>query len=180
MVERASMPRPERRSRTGARLLPVQVQVPDDWPVDKPVSLEARVSWLVCKETCVMGEATLSLKVPLQQVPREWSQSIQAAREQLPLPSPECRARWSSDGRILSSLKHQDFDGAKSAYFFSTAELAVGPSAKQPFQATGEGLEITLTRAEANPQRPDKLEGVVVVESDGVRRGYTVSVPIQK
>jgi len=43
----------------------VDVIVPENAPVGKTVDLTAKADWLVCKESCIFGDATLTLKMPI-------------------------------------------------------------------------------------------------------------------
>ncbi len=47
-----------------AVLLTARVTAPADLPAGRPVTIAAEVSWLACKETCVVGEAKLKLALP--------------------------------------------------------------------------------------------------------------------
>lgn len=47
-------------------LLMVTVTAPADLPLDQPINIVADLSWLVCKEDCIPGWATLSITLPVQ------------------------------------------------------------------------------------------------------------------
>ncbi len=50
-------------------LLPVTVRVFGALPAGAPVTLKARVRWVVCRETCIPGKADLSLVLPVGTAP---------------------------------------------------------------------------------------------------------------
>ena len=67
----------------------VPLAIPADWPVDRPLRLEAAARWLVCEETCIPEEGRFVLEVPVG--PATWgpdSALFAAARETIPVESP--------------------------------------------------------------------------------------------
>ncbi|MEM1080611.1 MAG: protein-disulfide reductase DsbD domain-containing protein [Pseudomonadota bacterium] len=46
-------------------LLPVTLEVPDDWPADQALDLNLRADWLICEIECIPGDVELSLSVPV-------------------------------------------------------------------------------------------------------------------
>ena len=60
-------------------LLTSEVRVPDDLLEGTEVPLEAKVEWLVCKENCIQGSATVALKLPVRAGPKESRKSSHAA-----------------------------------------------------------------------------------------------------
>ncbi len=50
----------------GETLLLTTVQVPADLPVGTPVTLNAKASWLECKDVCIPGDAQVKLTLPVK------------------------------------------------------------------------------------------------------------------
>lgn len=50
----------------GEHLLPVTITPPDDLAPGEEVPIEVAAEWLVCEETCVPGEAELSMRLPVR------------------------------------------------------------------------------------------------------------------
>lgn len=67
-----------------------EVIVPENAPVGQSVDLKVKVDWLVCKEACIIGDAELTLKMPIAakgtaaKLANE--KQFESAREALPLP----------------------------------------------------------------------------------------------
>lgn len=49
----------------GEPVLLAELEVPPDAPAGESVTIEAMAEWLVCKELCIMGDATLKLSLPV-------------------------------------------------------------------------------------------------------------------
>ncbi len=47
-------------------LLPVTIEVPADFPLDRDFVIEADAEWLVCEEICIPGDARLQLSLPVK------------------------------------------------------------------------------------------------------------------
>ena len=50
----------------GETLLLTTVQVPADLPAGTPVTLNAKASWLECKDVCIPGDAQVKLTLPVK------------------------------------------------------------------------------------------------------------------
>ncbi len=147
-----------------------KVTLPEDWDEGSEFELVAQVNWLACKEACVLGKAELSLSFP-----SDAPANLDAAKQNLPESTPlAVEAQWLDDTRIKLTLQHPDFQSVDTAYFFSIPELVIEPSAPQPMNQTGESLELTLSKSETNPEKPQSLEGVVVVERGGRKQAFQI------
>lgn len=74
----------------GTSYFVTDVIVPENAPVGQTIELKARVDWLVCKEACIIGDAELTLKMPIAAKgtaakPANEKQ-FESARADLPLP----------------------------------------------------------------------------------------------
>lgn len=70
----------------GKTLLMVAVSVPDNLAIGQPVNITANLSWLVCKEDCIPGWATLAVTLPVQNSSSlsEFSPYFATTRQTLP------------------------------------------------------------------------------------------------
>ncbi|MBC8119580.1 MAG: thiol:disulfide interchange protein, partial [Burkholderiaceae bacterium] len=50
----------------GETLLLTTLQVPADLPVGTPITLNAKASWLECKDVCIPGDAQVKLTLPVK------------------------------------------------------------------------------------------------------------------
>lgn len=106
---------------SGPTLLPVPLTLPQDLS-GKALLLKAEVSWLVCKEECIPGKATLTRELPIvnDNPPRSmWAQDFSQTRKQLPLIEHDWESSFSVEGnKLVVEIKG---DGPKARDIFPTA-----------------------------------------------------------
>ena len=73
----------------GETLLLTTVQVPADLPAGTPVTLNAKASWLECKDVCIPGDAQVKLTLPVkpQAAPSSSAALFKAAQARVPTSS---------------------------------------------------------------------------------------------
>jgi thiol:disulfide interchange protein DsbD len=84
----------------GDLLLPVRIELPADLAPGSTFEATVKASWLVCKEECIPGDATLSLALPVAHAARrdgEWAPRIAAAMAAEP-PRVDWPARFAREG----------------------------------------------------------------------------------
>jgi len=135
----------------------VDVVVPENAPVGKTVELTAKVDWLVCKEACILGDAELTLKMPIAAkgaaVKPANADALKKARSALPLPlnakTPYVKLTW---GLAPSPVK----PGIK-----TVADLAIAIDNGHHLQSNrpkGEGM--IATRVFVDPPEGFQLEEI--------------------
>lgn len=149
-----------------------------------PVTIKAQVEWLACKESCIPGDASLSLTLPIQaETPTksDAAEQITKAIDRLPTPIDSLDG-WSAsaartDAGYTLTLTAPTAEAAASLgelYYFSDIQYAVDPAADQPVTVEGDTVTIQLQRRAAEPYSevpvvfdpPLKgLAGVLVAES---------------
>lgn len=170
----------------GETVLLVAVTPPATLAPGRPVTLTAKLTYLVCERECVPGSADLRLTLPVAAAGTsvgakpENRALFAAARESLPLPSP-WPVRLASEGDRLAlrftapGLKP---DSIGSVAFFPYAETAIENAAPQVAKVDAEGLRLWLARGDLNEKVPAALPGVLTfaeTTADGtVRRAYAV------
>lgn len=135
--------------------------------------LKARADWLICAEICVPEGADLSLRVPVAAQPApDAAQSLafERTRALLPLPLPDPLVA-SRAGTALEILLPEALL-PRTAHFFPLDGDVVVAAAPQALE--GSRLTATLEPGFAG----DRLRGVLVLESDGWTRGFTVDAPL--
>lgn len=173
----------------GEAVLLTQVTPPSTLPAGRPVTLDAKLSYLACEEICIPGSADLRLTLPVAEAgssagadPRN-ADLFARARDALPMPSP-WPARLTQDAHRL--VLHLDAEGLKpdairAAHFFPYAESAVENAAAQDLTVDASGLHLALTRANPGDAVPRDLPGVLTFEENGtdgpVRRALAVGTP---
>jgi thiol:disulfide interchange protein DsbD len=162
-------------------LLMIPVNVPKNLKPGELFKFTAKVQWLVCKETCIPGEAKLTLEVPVAS-----SSAVSAlnplfakARENLP-------AHYPPEVTPIGTLDAHQFQLAfrgmsvSQAYFFPFIPNEIDNSAVQMLQTTPGGFTLTIKRSDQLLANVQKLDGLFVVEGHGKRRGYEVSIPLSQ
>ena len=156
----------------------VPIAVPSDWPVDRPLRLEATARWLVCEETCIPEEGRFIVEVPggpATQGPD--SALFAAARETIPVKSP-WRATFATDAGGIALTLGPGLEGSQivDAQFFPLSWGHVTPSAPQSWRTTDSGIRISLVAGDAPPT--DVMDGVVVLTemAGGETRSRALSV----
>ncbi|MEM0912035.1 MAG: thioredoxin family protein [Pseudomonadota bacterium] len=94
-------------------LLLVDVTTPKDTTIGQTVSITADLSWLVCKEDCIPGWATLTLSLPVTERPgpTEFADQFSQTRSNLPSKR-EVNARFEvSENHIALQFAGEERDG---------------------------------------------------------------------
>ena len=158
----------------GSTLLLVPLQVPASWPVNHPLAIAAKASWLVCKDICVPGNASLSLSLPVvRQTPTadpRWAGAFAQARTRLPQPLPisatprfEVRAH-----RLILDVKLGDLPVQAAAVFFPYANDLVDHSAAAQTVVESGDVRISRPLSSYFTKTPATVEGVLEIH-DGDR-----------
>ncbi|WP_208112019.1 protein-disulfide reductase DsbD family protein [Zavarzinia compransoris] len=137
------------------------------------LALAARADWLICAEICVPEGADLSLTVPVGPAPAADPAHVlnfERTRALLPLPLPEPLVA-SRAGAALEILLPESLQ-ARAARFFPAEEDVVVAAEPQPLE--GSRLSARLEPRFAG----DRLRGVLVLESAGWTRAFTVDAAI--
>ncbi len=151
-------------------VFPVEMHVAPSVPTGKPAVLTAKVDWLVCREVCLPGKATLSVTRPVAAAANISAETNTAAaaliakfvaREPQPLPSGS-RAHFAANGKSLT-VEVLTGHGETSAQFFPYEQTQIVNAAPQPVRAADKGVQITLTPDENAPKSPTELHGLLVL-----------------
>jgi len=169
----------------GEVLLLTDLEVPADWPAGRPLAVSAKADWLICKEICLPGGATLSLELPTATTgpapDRRWGPAIASARQQVPVDL----TGWSASvGVTEAHLIVRLVPRAASApalerleFFPDDPEIIDNP-APQVLEATPEGYRLLLTAAPAFTGAIKRLSGVLVANPGfGEAKAVEVSMP---
>jgi thiol:disulfide interchange protein DsbD len=152
-------------------LFPIPIQVASDFkPTSTTISLGGKVTWLVCREVCLPGKATLSVDRPalssrsaLPGTVAADQNLIDQFRSTLPqsLPaSDQARFEANPNGFTLSvKTGHRE----QSAEFFPFDQNILANAAPQPVQYRGNGVVISLTKDPNLAAAPSHLHGVLVL-----------------
>jgi thiol:disulfide interchange protein/DsbC/DsbD-like thiol-disulfide interchange protein len=168
----------------GVVLLAVDLTAPASAKPGDSVTLTAQASFLVCQETCVPADATLTITLPVTAEPGaadpRWSGAISRTLDALPRPGPlRATVTPSATGLRLSvtgePLKGVDFPAA---YFYPYDGGLVDAAKPQPIDRGADGLSLALTLSPnskfKSPTPPTTITGVLSLGD----KAYEVTAPV--
>jgi thiol:disulfide interchange protein len=159
-------------------LHPVLITPPADLQPGERIEFEASARWLACKESCIPGQASLSLElVVLAEEPeknRQWAPLFEATRQVLPRQSDhwlvgagrlgdgrvELMLKWDSSGRSPAVLDADPV--ALDLYFYADEKSQVDPGAAQVVNRADNSISMDLSRPEDAEGQLGRLQGVLV------------------
>jgi len=157
---------------------------PADLPQGGSVSLDGLVRYLVCREICVPGKASVQLVLPVAShagAPPAPNAAVHALFEQtkqhLPQPAPtawQARARSAGNEFVLSLRIGKP---APQAEFFPLDAEVIENSAAPDVRSTAAGIEIHLRKSDQLLKPIARLRGVVVLPGRGA---YSVDAPVSQ
>lgn len=168
-------------------LLLIPVTVSKDVPVRGDATIDADVSWLVCKDECIMGEAKLKLALPLSAAPKPANRELfNTWEKRLPVAADDKLA-----AKMLSKVEQAGGEG-KAAAPALTVRWNEAPKKVEWFPVATRAVSVdnvtvrhegTETKIEFKPTiyQPDevpaggRLDSVLVYEdAEGMRHGIVV------
>jgi thiol:disulfide interchange protein len=154
-------------------ILPVKLQVAKS---AKAGVLQAKVSWLVCREVCIPGKALLGLKYGVS-ASADTGDPLNAAMKLLPQPLPE-------GAQVAVNAAPGEFDVSvmtgqpiAHAEFYPFDQDVIANAAPQDVRTMPRGILIRVTKDSALTQDPATVHGLIKV-SDSV--AYEVTAPVTK
>ncbi len=159
----------------GQVLLPVPVEVAADAKPGSMARLIVEAKWLVCREECIPGKATLKLSLPVASAAspdRRSSKLFAGARAAQPQ-----SAAWSADARLngdrIDAVLHgTDLPPAAGLDAF-TAQMRVLACAPPQVSQDGDTLHLSFAKSEYFAAPPATLELVVVSGTPAQARSIT-------
>lgn len=152
-------------------LFPISMHVsPDFKPAGPRAGLGGKVLWLVCREVCIPGKATLSVDRPALSASPATSGTIAADqqlldrfRNTLPQPLPSgYQAKFQSTPTGFT-LAVETGRRETSAEFFPFDQNIIANAAPQPATVSSDGVEISLHKDEDLTTAPKELHGLLVL-----------------
>jgi thiol:disulfide interchange protein DsbD len=141
------------------------------------LAVEAR--WLVCREECVPGKATLTLELPIAATAtpdRRWAKAFAAAHAAQPVAS-----TWTGQARLVGDsidvvLTGADLPGAEQTDAFVVQNQVVG-YAPPKITKDSDALMLKFAKSEYFTRTPATLDLVVVDGMPAALRARSVAVP---
>ena len=161
-------------------VLLVQLTPPSGQPLPSKISITAEVDWLVCKEACLPGSATLDLIIPTTPKANVDLQKLfDEIRREMPARIPEIATQAKQTGNFLElTLPHPPEVGNLS--FFPTEGDYVDEFQAAKTEKTGSQLVIQIP-LKPKAKIPDTISGLLVSEKPWVATGQKaleISVPL--
>ncbi|MCW5625245.1 MAG: hypothetical protein KIT73_11070 [Burkholderiales bacterium] len=167
----------------GETLLLTELQVPSQ-ASPGPVTLSAKIDWLICKEICLPGGATVTLDLTIGSGTRSpHFERLRAARAALPAALRGWHLRAAAtDDHIVIDLEPDQVDTGTALtaleFFPDTPDVIDNPSA-QRLERTAAGYRLSLIAATSFSGKIPTLSGLLVATPalEGDIRAATVSIP---
>ncbi len=150
--------------------------------------LRAGVTWLVCREKCIPGEAELSFTMPVEGRVRPADDSVVAMLSEAVQRLPQSSDRLDvsaevDDSRIILSFRSGIDDGTlPSISFLPYDQSLIEHAAEQRVELTDDGLRLIIERSSLSTGRVDSVAGLLVIDphwpgTDSLR-AVTFEVPV--
>jgi len=169
---------------TDTVLLMTEIIPPNNLPADQKISIQAEVNWLACKESCVPGQASLQLALPVTDniPPIDGAKAtlFASARSALPQKEGEVVVSAKSDEIILQFTPLAGtFNKIQEALFIPEESEVINYAAPQSLSS--EDGRLTLSVKKAHPEVAiNALKGVLLVSEEGksIKRAIQVDSAI--
>jgi thiol:disulfide interchange protein DsbD len=162
-------------------VLPLKITLPAALATGVPFRIDADLKWLVCKDVCVSGKASVGLELPLSKDDRpfaaDWADEIATARANVPRPAPRtwtASAQQEEDAFVLTVRMDR---AASPAKFFPLEPRQIDNAAPQGVTVNGQELRIRLRKSDQLTKSPAVLRGVLSFLS---APGVTIAAPVAK
>jgi thiol:disulfide interchange protein len=163
----------------GEIVLPVTLRIAPDVQIGSTLPLSVKASWLVCKEECIPGDATLTLDLPVRASGATEATAHAALFEQARRATPRTDAGWNATLRREGDLLAVTVDAGGAALDATTLEMF--PVLPQVFATSLGNVEVAGTRAtitapisDAFVALPATLDLVIAQGAGGQREAVLV------
>ena len=174
-----------------AVMLLVKITPPENLETGQEVTLEAQVAWLVCKEICLPGEATVRRSLAVRDTPPEPDRGQAEAFTRARAEWPARDTGWSMEARMdeetirLSLMPPEEYDALQGEpFFFPHHQELIKHAAPQHWRQVNSGYTLDVSRDTQFDHEPDRLTGALVVEhgwrGPDSERALAVDVPMER
>jgi len=165
----------------GDALLPVQLDVPASAKPGSNAQLAVEARWLVCREECIPGKATLTLDLPIAAEaatdPR-WQGAFAAARAAQPQPAAGWTGTAQDNGdRIDVELAGANLPHATALDAFIVQRQVVGYAPPQVTHGAN-ALSLSFTKSEYFTGAPAALDLLLIDGAPPDTRTWSVHAPL--
>ena len=166
---------------SGANLLPVAITVPAGAAVGETARLTLQANWLVCKEECIPGKATLELALPVAaagSAPEATAAApaLRAALAQRPVDT-DWNATLAANGDAIEiRVRGNGLPDTNGLDAFAVQSQIVSNTPPR-LARDGDALTVTAARSDYFTTAPAALDLVFVQRRDGDVRAWRVAAP---
>jgi thiol:disulfide interchange protein DsbD len=161
-------------------VLPVAIDVPVDAKPGATAHLAATAKWLVCREECIPGKASLALDLPIAAAPAKpdprWIQQFANARLQQPQASAWKSEAKMQDDRIVITLRGAELPPAQGLDAFATQRKVFDNKPPQ-IERKGDALIVSSGKSEYFGTSPATLDLLMTAPAAAGPRGWRVHIP---
>ncbi|MFT3869887.1 MAG: protein-disulfide reductase DsbD family protein [Nibricoccus sp.] len=156
-------------------LLPLTLTPPANLTIGETIELKAKAEWLMCKETCIPGEADVSLSLPVKSEQPTTNKTLSEALAKIP--APQKPAGWTVTATRRDKSVELALSGGSlplpNPHFFSTDAL-IQYDLPQTVAQNGNQLRLTLPISPSFDGKPEKLLGVLAYGDPAHPSGLTI------
>ena len=163
--------------------LPIPVTVPASL-TGESFDIASTISWQVCEEICIPGDASFSLSLPIAasaQINEQWQQGFADSRANTPLLESEhdLITRFNDHGEnvnVMIQATDQRFANVDEAWFFPDQRRIMKYAPYRKVMKDGDRLQISTAQHRRYDDSLNQLHGVLaVVDKDGRHHAYDIS-----
>ncbi|MBT1452309.1 thioredoxin family protein [Glaciecola sp. XM2] len=153
----------------GANLLMVPVSIPDDLATTDALQISADISWLVCKEDCIPGWATLVIDIPVSPNGADTPQAGLFEQTKMLLPSEELKSGLFEITENNLVFEVSQLSGQQWTLYPFRSDV-IQHAASQQVLSMDDSVQLVIPRSDYFYDQPERLDWLI---SDGTR-GYYV------
>lgn len=166
---------------SGTNVLPVAITVPADAPVADNARLTVQASWLVCKEECIPGKATLELAMPVAAPGNEPAATEAAGALRTALAQRPAEVDWKASLAVNGDtidlrVRGTTLPEADGLDVFARQRQILS-NAPPKISRDGDALVVTTARSDYFTTAPAALDLVFVQRSGDRVRAWQVAAP---
>lgn len=164
----------------GELLLPITLDVPADARPGAKIHLTANAKWLVCREECIPGKASLILDLPVAAAPAKpdprWTMQFAKAR----LAQPQATA-WKGEARVegdrvVITLRGAGLPPSEGLDAFA-GQKKLFDNKPPTIRRDGDALIVDAGKSEYFTTAPETFDLVLTAPAPAGLRGWHVQVP---
>ena len=161
---------------SGDLLLPIAMQAGS--VKGKTTSLSADVKWLVCRDICIPGKATLSLELPVSSNAPQNDPAVKAAfaESRAHIPKPLASSTHASDAGQEFIIKVDHLELRAPAQFFPLVPNQIDNTSAPRIISMGKGMDIYVKKSDQLLKPIQQISGILLL-NDG--RSFVFDSPLE-